>query len=323
MTIKGDLPVSRCQHRYHVYGLNVGSALDIPELAPARSSAVDAVIELGEVAESLDQAIGRNDWIEFSETSCLFKVPGVGRFLIENGDTIRIERRVDRRRQRGHGVPVTDVRVYLLGSAFGALLHQRGWTPFHVSALECNSGIWAFTGDSGAGKSTLAGFLHREYGWPLLSDDVSVLRPDDPEPRLHPGPRKLKLWPDAVEHLDYHGAHLRQDLSNTEKFQVYLADQQIHAPGTLRAMVTLERCRDDEPAVFEQLRGIEALAGAIYRPQMGRWFRQPQELIRQLEWLAGRIEVYRFRRRWSLDSLDRELQPLIEMMNAPRKAYGT
>ncbi|EWG98231.1 hypothetical protein [Halomonas sp. BC04] len=91
--------------------------------------------------------------------------------------------------------------MYLLGTALGALLHQRHWFPLHVSALATPSGAWAFTGESGAGKSTLAAWLHHHCGWPLISDDVAVVKPGEMIPRLHPGPPRLKLWQDALAML--------------------------------------------------------------------------------------------------------------------------
>lgn len=68
-----------------------------------------------------------------------------------------------------------NVRLYLLGSALGAILHQRGLLPLHACVLDFGGKAVAFLGHSGAGKSTLAAWL-AERGGRLLSDDVCVVR---------------------------------------------------------------------------------------------------------------------------------------------------
>ena len=313
-------------HRYAVYGLNVLSEMEIPELALSQQKNADVVVSLGDVPASLSHPTAANDWFEVSESECLLKIPGVGRYLIEDGQSIRVDRRVDRSRQRGNGTRMTDLFVYLLGSAFGVLLHQRGWLPLHVSAVQAGHSVWAFSGDSGAGKSTLAAFLNRQYGYPIVSDDVSVLCPEDTEPLLHPGPRKLKLWKSAIDELGFRNERLIQDLQNTEKYQLYLEDRTVHKPSRMRALIMLDRCGDGEASMLEPLHGMrafEAVASTIYRPLFGRCFRTGPQLMRDVARLADSIDVYRLRRRWSLDDMARELAPLLDLMDVQEGKVGT
>lgn len=325
MGLSRSCEIEQCSYRYRIYGLNLQSALEIPELTLTDESSTDAEITFGDVPSGLENSLARYQWLEFGDGRCLLRVPGIGRFLITEGKSIRIDRREDRSRQRGQGSPVADVRVYLLGSALGALLHQRRWLPLHVSAVQAESGVWAFTGDSGAGKSTLAACLHRRFGWPLVSDDVSVLRPHDKIPLLHPGPRKLKLWQDAVNHLDLHGQRMSQDLSHTDKYQLYLEDHLPQKPGRLRALVVLDRCAAGETPGLEQLSGIrafEAITASIYRPLFAKFFREPEELMVDKTRLASEIDVYRFRRQWSLEGMVEQLDPLLNVIGAQPKVYG-
>ena len=325
MGLSRSYEIAHYPYRYRIYGLNLQSALEIPELTPTDESRTDAEITFGDVPSNLDNALARYQRLEFGDGKCLLKVPGIGRFLITEGNSIRIDRREDRSRRRGQGSPVADVRVYLLGSALGALLHQRRWMPLHVSAVQADSGVWAFTGNSGAGKSTLAACLHRRFRWPIVSDDVSVLRPHDKIPMLHPGPRKLKLWQDAVNHLGFHGQRMSQDLSHTDKYQLYLEDHLPQEPGRLRALVVLDRCAAGETPGLEQLSGIrafEAITASVYRPLFAKFFRQPEELMENKTRLAGEIEVYRFRRPWTLEGMVEQLDPLLSLMGSQPKVYG-
>jgi len=291
-------------YHYHLYGLDIDSELEIPELRSTRAKSSDVSIRFGVIEDELPEAIKPVRWLQHAGNECLMTVQGVGRFLIRDGREVVIDRRVDRFRDRGQGAPISDVRLYVLGSAFGALLHQRGELPLHVSAVDSGSGVWAFTGPSGAGKSTMAAWFHRSMGWPIISDDVSVIRPADPHPILYPGPRKLKLWSDAIDHLGCRGADLRRDLSNTEKYQLFLDERDCPRASPLQALIVLERT-EQEP-VMERLTGLEAFRvcrRSIYRPLFESCFRQRSEHIQEIVDLANRIEVYRFRRNWSLDSM--------------------
>ena len=311
---------------YQVYGLTVASDIAIPELTLAAQAEPDVRIRLGDVPEHLPAPTGSANWVEYDKNSCLFKFAGVGRLLVEDGNVITIDRRVNRSRKRGEGAPSADMRAYLLGSAFGALLHQRNWLPVHVSAVHSDRGVWAFTGDSGAGKSTLAAWLHRRMGWPIVSDDVSALKPGDPLPYLHPGPRKLKLWEDAVDFLDCRDQRLVQELSNTPKFQLYLSDLDCYRPSPMRSLVVLDRCEDEESSTLELLRGaqaFQAIMSVVYRPFMAEWFRDPTELMQDLVSLCSRIDVYRFRRPWSLEQMEQQLAPVLDEILAPAKKRFT
>jgi len=309
--------------RYSVYGVTVDSELEIPELCESDHGLADVVVSLGDVAEHLPDAIRRGQWFEHNRNACLFKVRDIARYLVSEGRSIRVDRRIDRNRQPGCGAPAADIRLYLLGSAFGALLHQRGWLPLHVSAVDTGSGVWAFTGPSGAGKSTLAGWFHRTLNWPILSDDVSVIKPQEGRPVIYPGPRKLKLWRDAINHLGCADEKLSQDLSNTDKFQLFLNETVAVESAVLKGLVVLEQCPANQPPGLRRLKGLDALKAcrlAVYRPYMERCFRNRAEFLEDLINLARRIEVYCFRRHWSLPNMTEQMEPLLQTLMAHQPA---
>ncbi len=299
-------------HRYRVYGLEVASELALPELVPSPSGQADVSIELGPVAPGLEETLVGASWYAANRHEFLLRIDNVARYYVADGRRITID--VDSAGQ----APASDLRLWLLGSAFGALLHQRGLLPLHVSAVKAPGGAWAFTGESGEGKSTMAAFLHRRFGWPLVSDDVSVVTASDGQSMVHPGPRKLKLWQDALETLDFAGCEAVRDLSNTDKFQLYLPGEQDYMPEVLRGLVVLSTAGPDSPPRLERLKGIEAFdacMAAIYRPYMDHWFKQPAERMNGVLNLCRQVPVYRFVRARSLTDLEQNLQPLLELIN--------
>ncbi|WP_445001055.1 hypothetical protein [Halomonas mongoliensis] len=311
-------PAAAPDRLYSTYGLTIASQLELPELAPLASSGhPDVRIELGELPDRLEEAEAEagTPWLQCSHSGCQFLLDSIARFRVEQGRRIRIERRLAP--ERGATVAEGDLRVYLLGSALGALLHQRHWLPLHISAVQTPAGIWGFTGDSGAGKSTLAAWLHYRYGWKLVSDDVGVIKPEEALPTLYPGPPRLKLWKDALERLSIDRQGLVRDLTRRDKFHLNRHHGFTDLTEPLGALVLLERTPRDEKATLERVEGIEAfrvVMSALYLPEWGRRFNGPARLMHYCAELTRQIQIYRYRRPWSLEKAEDSLTPLIQQI---------
>lgn len=312
---------------HRVYGLTVQSEIVLPELPACLPHDADAdlLIRFGDVPARLVDVEHESPWFQANARACLIGISRTCRLLARDGREIIIDQSV---RDGRNSMPEADLRLYLLGSAMGAILHQRGRLPLHVGAVCASSGVWAFTGPSGAGKSTLSATLHLKYGMPLISDDVSMLQLDPLPPRVLPGPRKLKLWQDAAAHLDCDPGDLVRDLSGTDKFQLYLdadgnGNDSAAAPQPLHALVLLESSTEAGPASLEQLSGTQAFDAcltALYRPYMAYWYRSRQAVMDDLLQLCSQVAIYRFRRQWSLSAMDRQLAPLLEAMHPAGQA---
>lgn len=299
---------------YRIYGLIVVSEFELPELVPVEEGKPNVQIRFGDIPPSLNNPIVDWKWCSASNSEYVLFKHGVANYHVANGKLITIDRRLGLEKSP----PAADLRLWLLGSVFGALLHQRGLLPLHVSAVQTPNGVWAFTGESGEGKSTLAGFLIKRFGYELVSDDVSVIDPQDREPIIYPGPRKLKLWPDALSRFGFEGSKKTRDLSNSEKFQIYLDGEGRYRPQPLHAVVLLETSQDDSAPALEVLGGIEAftaMARTVYRPHMAEWFKLPEQPLRHLSDLCRRIRVFRFRRPRCLESFEENLKPLTDHMS--------
>ena len=72
------------------------------------------------------------------------------------------------------GANQTTIELYLNGSAYGAILHQRKILPLHGSCFRYKGSGVMICGDAGAGKSSLtASFCLK--GAEFLTDDVTPL----------------------------------------------------------------------------------------------------------------------------------------------------
>ncbi|MBA2780239.1 hypothetical protein [Billgrantia kenyensis] len=307
------------QHHYQLYGLKLASQLELPELAPSADlPPADIEIRTTTVPATLPNATISQSWMQLSSDTCDLHVDAVARLRVEHGRSIL----VDRRMAALPSSPCTaaipgDVRLFILGSAMGALIHQRGWLPLHLSALNTPGGVWGFTGPSGAGKSTLAAWLHYHHEWPLISDDVAVVRPGEAQAYLYPGPPRLKLWDDALEALGISTQGLARDLSRIRKYQL-VRHQGFQAKALpMKGLVLLSCAEDDEPATLEPIHGIaafQAVLATLYRPELVPLPEASERLFRDASQLASRLRIYRFRRPKALDKMALHLRPLIEQI---------
>ncbi len=304
---------SRHLRRYRAHGLVIASELPLPEFRAVDDALEpDAVIETGELPESLAGATDSGPWWQAGPDAYQFVAEGIARYRIERARRIV----VDRLDLRGPGeARPGDVRLYLLGTALGALLHQRSALPLHVSAVATPGGAWAFTGPSGAGKSTLAAWLRATERWPLVSDDVSVVRPTASGPVLEPGPARLKLWKDALAALGISEAGLVRDLTRADKFHLEAHEGLQDVAVPLKGLVVLDAAPEGSATEFERLQGQQAFRAffsSVYRPELALHFHPLDALFERCAQCADRVAVYRFRRGPSLANFEQSMRVLVD-----------
>lgn len=175
---------------YHAFGLNIAS--DLPFLnMPEKQGVPDVVVRYGEVPDAIPDAVISGIRYQAAPGVFLLRVDGVADYHVTRGNRITIE--------RATGAQDEEVLLFLMGSAIGALLHQREMLPLHAGAIAVDYEAVLFSGPSGIGKSTLtAAFQKREF--PVLADDVCGVTVDR-EVRVVAGFSQLKLWEDSLGRL--------------------------------------------------------------------------------------------------------------------------
>ncbi len=224
-------------HKYIAFGIGFASELELPGVTKAtQCTPITATVQLGTVPESLPAPLVTGPAWGAAPGRFLLNHPDVGRFLVRDGQDITV--------QPAPGVPASTVRVFLMGSAFGALMHQQQILPLHASAVRVGDVCVAFTGDSGAGKSTIAGYLEQS-GYDILSDDTSAIRilPGF-GPVVYPGFPRIKLNADSFAniHTGQHNYHSPQN--DYEKFELAVERPMTSRFLPLQAVYALQRGPD-------------------------------------------------------------------------------
>ncbi len=218
---------------HRAFGLNIRSCLPLPEALPlqAGDAAIEVEISYGEIPAELPGVLTRDEHLQAAPNALRLEIEDVATFWIRDGRSIVIAR---------HPAAQDDeVRAFLLGSAFGALLHQRRDLVLHGSAVEWEGGCLVFIGESGIGKSTLASAF-RKKGHAILTDDLCVIRPGaDGRMLAHPSFPQTKLWLDSLQQLEVSPEGLRRIHYKEDKRAVPLGEDFATTPLPVRKIFLL------------------------------------------------------------------------------------
>jgi hypothetical protein len=271
---------------YSVAGLCVGSEVPLAGLAPL-SEPVDAaaMIRLGDVPGHLPGAIlvGPN-WM-ISEAQLLIWIPGLARFMLTDGQDIRI--------RPVPGRPAEEALAFL-PQMLGLLLQQRGRTVLRSSAVEVGGWAILFCGDSGAGKSTFATAL-AERQHRLLGDDFCVIDVTTEGALIvHGDAARPKLWADAIDAFDQWAETGDAVRCNIQKYHVGPPT----SPADGLPLGGIYRLRDDrrlDRPVIEPLRGMDAvqtIRQSVYGPRFVDPSRGSAGILRSAVAIARTAQVF-------------------------------
>jgi hypothetical protein len=248
---------------YRIYGLRLCADLPIPGLAPLASPEFDIQVNLRSVPPWLDQ-VPRGSKEPFYVSPHLNQRgdPALQVWALGKGAFFRlvygegVEFVVDMpgtviwAQWRDH-VSVLDAAWYLCGPVLGYVLHLRGVTCLHASAVAVDGRVIILAGMAGAGKSTAAAAFAQQ-GFPVLSDDIVALHEQGDQFWAAPGYPRVCLWPtsvralygseDALPHIAPPWTKRYLDLTAGNKFQP--------DPLPLGAVYILTERADDPSAPF-------------------------------------------------------------------------
>lgn len=217
----------------------------------------DVDIELATKKKEIKSPAFNDGFYILNQNEFSMDVPDVAWFYVSGGNFISI-------------VPYPDadknsIELYLNGSVYGAILHQRKILPLHGSSFIWKGQGIMLCGESGAGKSSLTTAFCLN-GAEFLTDDVTPIVFENNIPNIFALSDRIKLWENTLVQLDLGKEGLSRIDPETDKFY-FPIDPGTNGKFLLNHIFILE-VHDDPKAGFQELTGAEkfsALRNEIYR----------------------------------------------------------
>ncbi|MEA2107106.1 MAG: hypothetical protein U9P82_10410 [Bacteroidota bacterium] len=273
------------KYRYKAFGLNFMADFEIPELLESAENP-EVSIRIGKTPAQINTIIKKGVRYQAGKDEFLLETDRIAKFYIKNGNEIIVEpfkQEVDK-----------EVRLFLLGSAFGALFLQRGLLPIHGSAIRFGHSTSIFTGLSGAGKSSIAAWFVQQ-GYQILADDISVI---NHSLQVEPGFPGMKIWKDVLEKLGISTDSLYSIRSDIQKYKYGVESNFCTQPLPVKNIFIIHP-KNTPGFVSEELTGIEkfnALKNNTFRYRFVEGLQKQQEHFMVINQLIQQVKVYRIKR---------------------------
>lgn len=240
----------------------VCSEIEFPEILQQPDGAPDIQIRMGSLDYiPLDQEQPWGNRV-ISPDQVFLNIELTAKYLVSAGREVLID--PDPRADENA------IRLYLLGSVMGCLLHQRQLLPLHANALQYGNECVMFMGHSGMGKSTLAAAM-KNRGYKVLADDVCAVQTCyGKKPVIYPGVPQIKLWKDAADHLEEDVTLMKRIRPDEDKYALPLDDDYCRLPRSIKGIYILNFYDGKELKIagLELLEKLEALKNYTYRKGM-------------------------------------------------------
>ncbi len=217
----------------------------------------DVKIEITDIKKEVDTPLYDDGFFRLNQNEFSMHVEGVGSFYASGGNYIALV--------LNPKATQATIELYLNGSTYGAILHQRKIMPMHGSCFVYNAKGIMLCGDSGAGKSSITTAFILE-GHAFLTDDVTPILISNNKAFIWAMSDRIKLWEDSLNQLNQNKSGLQKIDPETEKF--YYPLKPFKGNTFMLHHIFLIEIHEKATIVFQEIKGAEkvtALRNEIYR----------------------------------------------------------
>ncbi len=189
----------------------------------------------------------------------LLDLEGIGYFYACNGNHIEL--------MPYPNATQNALELYLNGSVYGAILHQRKNLPLHGSCFSFQGVGVMICGESGVGKSSLTAAFCLN-GADFLTDDITPIFIKEGKPFIWAISDRIKLWSDSLQQLNQNERELNQIMPEWGKF--YFPMESDKGDEVALNHVFVLQIHDKPTVKIQELKGVEkftALRNEIYRKE--------------------------------------------------------
>lgn len=283
-------------------------------MMPFRFPIKDVEIHIVGAKKVIDSLGYSNHYVSLNQHEFLLDLGGIGYFYVCNGNRIEI-------------MPYAEatqnvLELYLNGSVYGAVLHQRKILPLHGSCFSFQDLGVMICGESGVGKSSLTAAFCLN-GADFLTDDVTPVVFKAGKPHIWAISDRIKLWSDSLQQLNQEETELIRIVPEWGKFYFPMESENGEL-FTLDHLFILEI--HDKPSVSHyNLEGVEkfaALRNEIYRWEYLKGMPESEaSYLKQLIAISQTVRVTKVARPANIpiEQLRIELEKLISDTAAQKK----
>jgi GTPase SAR1 family protein len=254
-------------------------------------------IKIEFVHEALDNITNpfySRPYFQVKEKDLLLHIKNVASYRVTNGNQVLI--------YVHKNVDMDTVNLYLNGSVLGAVLHQRGYLPFHGSTFDYQGKVVMICGHSGVGKSSITMAFCRSKA-SFICDDITPVLITQDNASIIPVRNRIKLWDDSLQRLDIDFRRLDKIRPVLSKY--YLPIQQQHPENRELDQIIILNIHTKDYIEKKELVGLSKfnmLRKQIYRSMFLNGMPETKRMyFKQLVQLAGRVQVTRVTRPMKCD----------------------
>ena len=207
------------------------------------------------------------------------------------------------------------IELYLNGSVYGAVLHQRKILPLHGSSFRYKGAAVMICGDAGAGKSSLTASFCLN-GAEFLTDDVTPLVFRNGIPYIWAMSDRIKLWGDTLDHFERGDKGLERIYPGTDKFFFPIKNR--GSVTSKLSLIFLIEINDVTEVNIDEITGPDkfaAVRGEIYRSEYLQGMPENDQLyFRNIVEICQNVKVIRVERSTGtgINSLKKTIEEILK-----------
>jgi len=222
--------------------------------------------------------------IQINDDDFLLKIKNIASYRVQGGKYIYYHPYVD--------ADEPSVNLFLNGSVFGAVLHQRKLLPFHGSSFLYEGKGVIICGNSGTGKSSaVAAFC--QNGAIFINDDITPVKVENGKGFIIPVKTRIKLWNDSIKKLNIENNGLERIRAPLDKF--YIPGHTSCSANQILNHVFLLQIHNNDSFLVSEVEGLakfQALRSMIYRKSYLKGMPETEaQYFTQIIKLSGHVRI--------------------------------